>query len=219
MNLFGKKKTAPVPKLSDSIGQLRGAQEMLDKRERHLAKQIEAAKAEAKEKLKAKDKRGALSLLKRAKMYENQVAAIYGKRENLDLQIMALEAANSNKEIFNVMKAGKDALKAATSQLDVDHVSDVMEEITETMQLQEEVDQQLSQPIGAPLDEEELEAELAQLDEEIHSEALLQKPSAVQEIDLSQAPAVPTKKINVEVKKSEEEEAKELKELEAAMGL
>ena len=44
---------------------------------------------------------------------------------------MALESAASNKEIFDVMRAGKDALKVATANTDVDKVADVMEDISE----------------------------------------------------------------------------------------
>ena len=115
MNLFGKKKAAPAPKLSDSINMLREAQNTLEKRERHLEKQVVVAREQAKEKLKAKDKRGAIHLLKRSKLIETQINQIYGKKANIDIQIMALESAASNKEIFEVMKAGKDALKIATA--------------------------------------------------------------------------------------------------------
>jgi charged multivesicular body protein 4 len=87
MNLFGKKKAAPAPKLNDSIQQLREAQTMLDKREKHLEKQMQVARDQAKDKLKAKDKRGALFLLKRAKLYETQISQIYGKRQNIDMQV------------------------------------------------------------------------------------------------------------------------------------
>ena len=57
MNLFGKKKKAP-PKLNESIQMLRESINMLDKREKHLDKQIQQALEEAKAKAKAKDKRG-----------------------------------------------------------------------------------------------------------------------------------------------------------------
>src|SRR5690348_5231502 len=66
---------------------------------------------------------------------------------------MALESAASNKEIFNVMRAGKDALKQATVDTDVDKVADVMEDITESIQMADEVNEQLSQPIGPQMDE------------------------------------------------------------------
>jgi uncharacterized protein (DUF342 family) len=119
MNLFGKKKAAPAPRLSDSISMLREAQNTLEKREKHLEKQVVAARDAAKEKLKAKDKRGAIHLLKRSKLLETQINQIYGKKANIDVQIMALESAASNKEIFDVMRQGKDALKAATATTSV----------------------------------------------------------------------------------------------------
>jgi N-acetyl-gamma-glutamylphosphate reductase len=94
-------------------------QNTMEKREKHLEKQVILAREQAKEKLKAKDKRGAIHLLKRSKLLETQINQIYGKKANIDIQIMALESAASNKEIFDVMKAGKDALKLATA-----HTSD-----------------------------------------------------------------------------------------------
>lgn len=101
----GKKKAAPAPKLGDSINMLREAQVTLEKREKHLEKQVAAAREAAKEKLKAKDKRGAIHLLKRSKLLETQINQIYGKKANIDIQIMALESAASNKEIFEVRRA------------------------------------------------------------------------------------------------------------------
>lgn len=46
-------------------------------------------------------------------MYEKQIEQIYGKKSNIEMQIMALESAASNKEVLDVMRLGKDALKQA----------------------------------------------------------------------------------------------------------
>lgn len=62
MNLFGKKKEAPVPRIADSIMILRQAQETLQKRQTHLEKQCQIALQEAKARMKAGDKRGMFSL-------------------------------------------------------------------------------------------------------------------------------------------------------------
>jgi len=176
MNLFGKKKAAPAPKLSDSIALLRDAQTTLEKREKHLEKQVVAARDAAKEKLKAKDKRGAIHLLKRSKLLETQINQIYGKKANIDIQIMALESAASNKEIFDVMRAGKDALKVATASTDVDKVADVMEDIAESIQMNDEVNEQMAQPIGPQVDEDELNAELEEMENELMDQQLLAAP-------------------------------------------
>jgi hypothetical protein len=128
-------------------------QRTLQKREDHLLDQIDLNRKQAKEKLKAKDKRGALHLLQRCKLLEKQVNQIYGKKSNIDVQILALENAVSNREIYNVMKTGRDALQQATREADVDKVADVMEDLQEAIQMNEEINDQLSQPIGPQLDE------------------------------------------------------------------
>jgi charged multivesicular body protein 4 len=146
---------------------------MLEKRERYIEKQASQCREEAKAKLRAKDKRGALFLVKRAKLYEQQIHQLYGKRSNLDIQIMALEGAAGNAEIFKVMSQGRQALKAATAAVDVDHVSDVMEDINESIQMNEEINDALSQQIGPQMDEDELNAELEEMEQEMTDKDLL----------------------------------------------
>ena len=146
---------------------------MLEKRERYIEKQASNCREEAKGKLRAKDKRGALFLVKRAKLYEQQIHQLYGKRSNLDIQIMALEGAAGNAEIFKVMSTGRQALKAATAAVDVDHVSDVMEDINESIQMNEEINDALSQQIGPQMDEDELNAELEEMEQEMTDKDLL----------------------------------------------
>jgi hypothetical protein len=59
---------------------------------------------------------GALFQLKRKKMYDKQIDQIYGKKTNIEMQVMALESAASNKEVLGVMKMGKDALQSAVKE-------------------------------------------------------------------------------------------------------
>jgi len=181
MNLFGKKKKAG-PTLSESIQQLREAMEILEKREVHLNKQMATALSEAKKKSKAKDKRGALFHLKRKKMYEKQVDQIYGKKTNIELQIMTLEAAAGNTEVLSAMRKGADALKRTVKDTDVDKVADVMDDINESMALADELGEAMSQTIGPALDEDELTTELEEMENELVNE------------DLMAAPVVPTHK-------------------------
>jgi hypothetical protein len=47
-------------------------------------------------------------------MFEKQVEQIYGKKNNIEMQIMALESAASNKEVLDVMKV---IARSATQQL------------------------------------------------------------------------------------------------------
>jgi len=180
MDLFGKKKKAPAPKLNESIQRLHDVSDDLDKREKHLQAQIDQATIEARKKLKAKDKRGALHLLKRKKMYEKQIDQIYGKKNNIDLQIMALEGAGINNQVVQAMQQGARTLQASIAETNVDKVDEVVEEIQEAMGLQQELDEALGQSIGPPMDEDELAAELGEMEEEMKDEAELSAVSVPQ---------------------------------------
>ena len=175
MDLFGrKKKEPPAPRPVVAIGQLKEAQEMLEKKERHIEKTVLKLREDAKAKLRAKDKRGALYLLKKAKMYDAQVQQLYGKRANLDIQIMALENTDNNFQIYQAMAQGRSALKAASKQVDVDQVANLMEDLTEDLQTNEEISDELSKPIGPQMDEQELEDELKEMEQEMVDHDLLE---------------------------------------------
>lgn len=230
MNLFGTKKKAPAPKLSDSIQALREAINVLDKREKHLEKQIEQTLDEAKKKAKAKDKRGALFHLKRKKMLEKQIDQIYGKKTNIEMQVMALESAAGNKEVLAAMRLGKDALKGAIQESDIDRVDDVMAEIGDSLALADELGDAMSRPIGNNVDEDELNQELEQMESELLAEDMLEAPKVpvvAKGKDVSEAvaalPSAPShapareSKAEREAREAREKEENDLKELDAMM--
>eukprot|EP00475_Leptophrys_vorax_P008052 TRINITY_DN1515_c0_g1_i2.p1 TRINITY_DN1515_c0_g1~~TRINITY_DN1515_c0_g1_i2.p1 ORF type:complete len:224 (-),score=86.45 TRINITY_DN1515_c0_g1_i2:66-737(-) len=172
MNLFGRKKPAG-PKITDSISQLREAMDTLEKREAHLQKQADEALVKAKAKSKKGDKKGALFELKRKKMFEKQIEGMFGKRVNLETQIMALQSAAANQDVLKAMKTGRDAIQAHISDKVVDEVADVMDQINENVSLIDEMDQALSQPVGPNiLDDDELENELNDLEESMLTDEL-----------------------------------------------
>jgi len=127
-------------------------------------------------KAKLKDKRGALFQLKRKKMLEKQIDQIYGKKSNIEIQIMALENASGNKEVLGAMRRGADALRRTVQETDLDKVADVMEDITESMGLAEELGDAIAQPIGNAIDDDELTNELEEMERDLISEDLLKAP-------------------------------------------
>lgn len=149
---------------------------------------------------------------------------IYGKKSNLDVQIMALESAASNKEIIHVMKQGKQALQANVSENDVDEVANVMEDINEGIANVDEISDAMAHPLGEPLDEDELDAEFAELEGELEAELEAERPQErvlppVEVHDpLSDAPAAPQQRMPAAAEETtEEREARELAELESMM--
>ncbi len=109
-------------------------------------------------------------------MYEKQIDQIYGKKTNIEIQIMTLEAAAGNKEVLTAMRKGADALKATVKETDVDKVADVMDDINESMALADELGDAMSQSIGPQIDEDELNAELEEMENEMADSEMLKAP-------------------------------------------
>lgn len=230
--LFGKlfgsgvaTKNQPQTKadLNSSIQSLRGATAQLEKRETHLEKKIEQCLQTAKAKSKRRDKKGALFELKKKKQLENQLSSIQGKKLNLETQIMTLEDAHLNTQTLQAMKVSQQAMKATIKEADLDKAEDLMDDIQEAMDQVQEMNEAMSQPIGPIMDDEELEAELAELEEMEADELMNAMPEKhVQNNNMNSVvddlPSVPTGPLKSQGDAQVEEEDAELAELQAMMG-
>ncbi|GMH53612.1 hypothetical protein TrRE_jg9834 [Triparma retinervis] len=227
MNFFGRKRDSkPVPQRkggggggvpTDTIQTLKASLVTLDKREDHIQKKVDAMIAEAKKKLAAKDKKGALFAMKRKKMYESEIEKIMGSKMTLETQIMSLESSVQNMETFKAMKAGKDAMASVRKNVDVDNVDEMMDDIREEMDTANEISEAIGRPVdGDTYDEDELLGELNMLEEEDLEDQLL-----------TPAVAAPTPKLNLpdapvgglEAKEAEDEDERALRELEASLAM
>lgn len=161
MNLFGRKKpaAAAAPRLNDAIQALKAASDNLEKREDHLLHCKEEARVEGLKKMKSKDKNGAMFFLRRMKMYDKEISQLYGKRMNLDTQIMALQSAAVDKSVIAAMQQAHRATKASVSENDIDHVQDLMDDIRDTSEMVDQIGEALAQPISGDtleVDDDEL---------------------------------------------------------------
>jgi len=234
MNLFGKAKKAPTAK--DSIMKLRETIEMLDKREQYLQKKIDHELEEAK-KNASKNKRGAMMALKRKKAYMGQIEKIGGAKLTLEQQVMAIEDANINLEAMGAMKMGAQAMRGIHGSLNIDKVDDTMEEIREQMDIANEINDAIAKPVGFGMefDDDELSAELDELEQEQIDSKLMDIPATGPTIKTDvKTPAAKTPSAKVPVaqkdikfpeapstvpKKQETEEERELRELQASMAM
>lgn len=222
MNLFGKKKpaatAAPAPSPMETIKVLRDNLVVLEKREEHIQKKIEAALQEAKLKSQKKDKNGALFALKRKKMYEAEISKLQGARITLDSQILALESAAVNIETFRAMKAGAGAMKNMRGDIDADKVDEIMDDIQEEKDVHDAISEAISRPGQDMFNDEDLLDELAELDALEMEDAALSKPQTVPQTVFN-LPSVPTTSVQsskvIMVDESEDERA--LRELEQSM--
>jgi len=175
--------------------------------------------ATAKQLIASKNKNGAKMALRRKKMYEGQIEKLNGTKMTIENQKMALENANFNKDIMAAMALGGQALRGVNQDVTIDSVDQTMDVINEQMDLANEIAEAISQPTGgAAYDDEELEAELAELEAEGLDETLLSVESTPKTVPKSAAkepqinlPSAPTTQVAVD------EDDQELRALEASM--
>ncbi|TDH14469.1 hypothetical protein EPR50_G00045430 [Perca flavescens] len=207
----GKGGKAPTPQ--EAIQRLRETEDMLAKKQDFLEKKIDQELVTAK-KNGTKNKRAALQALKRKKRYEKQLAQIDGTLSTIEFQREALENANTNTEVLKNMGYAAKAMKAAHENMDIDKVDDLMADITEQQEVAQEISDVISRPIGFgdEFDEDELMAELEELEQEELDKNLLEI-EGTEDVPL---PSVPSTSLpSRPAKKKEEEDEDDMADLEA----
>ncbi|CAG5977538.1 charged multivesicular body protein 4b [Menidia menidia] len=218
MALFGKLfgsggKGGKGPTPQEAIQKLRETEEMLAKKQDFLEKKIEQELMTAK-KNGTKNKRAALQALKRKKRYEKQLTQIDGTLSTIEFQREALENANTNTEVLKNMGYAAKAMKAAHENMDIDKVDDLMAEITEQQEVAQEISDVISRPVGfgEEFDEDDLMAELEELEQEELDKNLLEI-EATEDVPL---PSVPSTSLpSKPAKKKVEEDEDDMADLEA----
>ncbi|MCE3051440.1 hypothetical protein HAX54_049832, partial [Datura stramonium] len=150
--------------------------EMLEKKEKVLLKKSAAEVEKAKEFTRAKNKRAAIQCLKRKRLYEQQIEQLGNFQLRIHDQMIMLEGAKATTETVDALRTGAAAMKAMQKATNIDDVDKTMDEINEQTENMKLIQEALSTPIGAAadFDEDELEAELEELEGAELEEQLLQ---------------------------------------------
>ncbi|OXA45476.1 charged multivesicular body protein 4c [Folsomia candida] len=215
--IFGFKKDEKAITSGEAIQKLRETEEMLMKKQDFLEKKIEAELGIAR-KNGTKNKRVALSALKRKKRYEKQLQQIDGTLSTIEMQREALESANTNTAVLNTMSEAAKALKAAHQHMDVDKVHDMMDDIAEQQEVAREISDAISNPLafGQDVDDDELEKELEELEQQALDEELLKVGPVTNDLPVTpeQLPNVPAGS-RQPARRVQEEDDEDMKELAA----
>jgi len=210
MNLFGKKKNIKVSP-TESINSIKSTIDTLEKKETFLEKSILICRNSARTVLKI-NKKKAIMFLRKAKLLEKQADTIFNMKINLETQLLAIDQAFSNIEVFNTVKQGKEYLSEIEKKVDPNKVAEVVDSIQENIDNVNEVSEMLGTPINTDMtDEENL---LAEFEAEIETEKLdaYVKPVETPILSMPNAPKnVPT------ANASKSKEDKELEELQKMM--
>lgn len=154
---------------------------------------------------------GALFCMKRKKLYEAEADKIQNVKMTLETQVINLESAAQNAETFKAMEAGNKTMKKIRTEVGIEQVDDMMDEIKEEMELANEINNAIAQPVDPLLtDEDELLEELNELEAADLENELLAPPSQTPNLAL---PTVPDTKLPALAKQEEDD----LKQLEAEL--
>lgn len=192
--IFGDKNKENIPSTEDAIQKLKQTEEMLEKKQEFLEKKIDIENSTAKKHAKT-NKRLALQALKRRKRLEKQLKQIDGTLSTIEFQREALEGAGMNTEVLKNMNYAAKVLKSVHEQFGADDVYDIMDDIQEQTEISKEISEAIC-GVGSnqDFDEDELNAELEAIEEEVLDDELvgMERPT----VELPNVPLgeLPTKK-------------------------
>ncbi|KAI5893835.1 Snf7-domain-containing protein [Schizophyllum commune H4-8] len=214
MGLFGARRD-PKQSARDAIVGLRQHLQMIEKKEEFLQKKIEEELKKAKANA-VSNKPVATAALKRKQMAQSELDRLGQTRLQLEMQVNTLENANLNAETMQAMKQATKALKDIHGNLSIDKVDATMAEINEQRELANEVADAISNTanLGLDIDEDELAAELGELEQEQLDERLVGAEHVPLHLPPGAAKAQEPAKAAVE----DDEEA-QLRELQASMAI
>jgi hypothetical protein len=112
----------------------------------------------------------------------------------VEREISSIESANINKETLDAMKNASNAIKSIHGGLTVDQVDQTMEDLREQHAVGEEIAEALTQGAGPTgVDEDELDEELAELQQEQLDERMLKTGSVPVSDQIQRMPSAPSK--------------------------
>jgi len=154
---------------------------------------------------------GAMFLLKKKKLYESEIEKIGNVKITLETQIMNLESASQNAQTFQAMNAGRYAMEKIRTDVGIEKVDDMMDDIREEMEMANEISNAIAQPVDPLMtDEDDLLKELEELEAEDVEADLLKIPNQKEEITMPDAPSS-------ELPELEKDEEADLRKLEAEL--
>jgi len=176
--LFGKKKeVVPPPSLQDTTSCLNGRITQLDEKILGLENELRRYKEQLKTAngaAKASIQKRALDTLKRKKMYEQQRDQVSAQSFNIDQTAFAIESIRDTQTTVAAMKAAAVQLKQEHKKINLNEIDDMQDELSDMFDDMQEISDTLGRSYNTPdgIDESDLEAELAGLEDELEAEAI-----------------------------------------------
>jgi len=167
---------------------------------------------EAKERMAGGEKQKALAIMKKRRMYANELTKISNVKMTLETQAIQLESAAGTADAFQAMSAGTAHMNEIRTHMGgVEQVDDMMMDMQEEFQMQEEVGNAIGQsidPLMGAVGDDDLLAELEGLNNE----------SLMEQFDVAEGKKTHASKLSRR-KNSKQKDGDDLKKLEAELAI
>ncbi|KAF9998564.1 hypothetical protein BGZ80_009252 [Entomortierella chlamydospora] len=210
---FGTNKKTPKPNLTDAITatdlRVDAVEVKIRKLDAELIKYKDQMKkmrdGPAKNSVKAK----AMRILKERKLYESQREQLQQQSFNMEQAAFTTENLKNVMTTVDAMKLANQTMKQQYKKVDIDKIEQMQDEMEEIMEQANEIQETLGRSYGVPddVDEDELEAELDALGDELYEE---EEPSYLEDEALD-LPAAETAEPQTEDTPSEKENTNALR--------
>lgn len=171
--IFGRgKPKEPPPNINDCIAGVDSRAESVDKKIARLDVELKKYKDQMKKMREgpAKNavKQKALRILKQRKMYEQQADNLRQQAFNMEQANFACQTLKDTHATVAAMKTGVKEMQKEFKKINIDDIEDMQDEMADMLEQADEVQEALGRSYGTPeIDEDELEAELDALGDEI----------------------------------------------------
>ncbi len=171
--LFGSKKPqAPPPNLNDCVASIDSRTESVEKKiqklEQELSKYSEQMKKMRDGPGKNAVKQKALRVLKQKRIYEAQRENLSNQSFNIEQQNMAIQTVKDTKVTVDAMKIGLKEMKREYKKINIDQIENLQDDMEDMLEQANEIQETMGRQYGMPdVDDDELEAELAALGDEL----------------------------------------------------
>jgi len=177
------KEVKPKANLDDAMKSVEARGSTVDERIKALDAELSRYKQQLSKMRDGPAKRSvqqrAIKTLQQKKMYEKQRDHIYNQQYNIDQTKFATEGLKDTKAMVEAMKEATKEMKSSFKELDIDNIEDLHDDMSEMMEMNEEIQEVMGRAYGVPeeLDEDDLMNELNALEEEVALEEAEEIPS------------------------------------------
>lgn len=163
-------------KIEDRVKQLDKKIKELDQELMRYNQKINKANASVKQGIQKR----ALAVLKRKRMYEQQRDNLTNQAFNIEQTSFAIETVKDTQKTLEAMKSATVTLKTEHEKINIDEIEDMQDDLADLLEDQEEMNEIISRSYATPeyLDEDDLNAELAGLEDEFEGIDLEEEVSA-----------------------------------------